>query len=329
MAKAKDITVAAIIPLYNGAGFIRESLGSVLAQTQAADEVIVVDDGSSDDGPAIVREIAQKAPVTLLSKPNGGQSSARNFGMRHSKSSHVALLDQDDVWYDDHLAGLTRPFREAAVRNLAFAYSNLDRIDRQGRIVAQRFLDDMHAPQPKRTLQDCIGRDMYVLPSASLMDRAAVLSVGGFDENLIGYEDDDLFVRLFVAGFGHAYVAESLGKWRIHAGSTTYTRKMARSRLYYMNKLIETFREPDINVDWVRDVIAPRFFFILFGDVMRLVALRDREGATLAWGDLKEVVPHLQHHRRRRMERVEKAVDWLLPRGHFGLARRFLRRGGR
>ncbi len=113
-----NISVAAIIPLYNGGPFIKEALESVLAQTEPADEIIVVDDGSTDDGPEIVNEMAGRHPIRLLTKINGGQSSARNFGIAVCSSSHVALLDQDDIWYEDHLAILKQPFVNGSARNL-------------------------------------------------------------------------------------------------------------------------------------------------------------------------------------------------------------------
>src|SRR5712671_1477586 len=108
-----DHSIAAIIPLYNGGRWIEQSVRSVLAQTLPADEFIVVDDGSTDDGPRTVERLAQSHPIRLLRKPNGGQSSARNFGVAHSRSALIALLDQDDVWYPHHLATLIEPFRQS------------------------------------------------------------------------------------------------------------------------------------------------------------------------------------------------------------------------
>src|SRR5690606_2004020 len=76
------VSVAAIIPLYKDEPFIREALESVHVQTEPVDEIIVVDDGSTDGGPAIVREMAANNPIRLPDKPNGGHSSARNMGIR-------------------------------------------------------------------------------------------------------------------------------------------------------------------------------------------------------------------------------------------------------
>src|SRR5260370_10978356 len=107
-----DHSIAAIIPLYNGAQWIEQSIKSVLAQTLAPDEFVVVDDGSTDDGPRIVERLAQSHPIRLLRKPNAAQSSARNFRATHSESALIALLDHDDAWYPHHLATLIKPFRK-------------------------------------------------------------------------------------------------------------------------------------------------------------------------------------------------------------------------
>jgi len=144
---AEPTGVAAIIPLYNGARWIEQSLRSVLSQTVRPDEIIVVDDGSTDDGrgAAIVKSIAaQGHPIRLLHKPNGGQSSARNFGVQHSTCRLIAFLDQDDAWYANHLERLL----EVASRYrggplLGFVYSNLDEIDEHGGLVHRNRL---HAP---------------------------------------------------------------------------------------------------------------------------------------------------------------------------------------
>jgi glycosyltransferase involved in cell wall biosynthesis len=88
------ITVAAVIPLYNGGEFIEEAIRSVAAQTDPVDEIIVVNDGSTDNGPEIVRSLLNSFPITFLQQPNAGQSAARNAAINHTSCTHVAFLDQ-------------------------------------------------------------------------------------------------------------------------------------------------------------------------------------------------------------------------------------------
>lgn len=96
-----------IIPLFNGARWIREALESVYSQTLPPAEVVVVDDGSTDEGPSVV---ASFKGARLLRNPEKGANSARVFGLRNVASPFVALLDQDDCWHPEHLAHICAAF---------------------------------------------------------------------------------------------------------------------------------------------------------------------------------------------------------------------------
>ena len=320
------ITIAAVIPLYNGAPFIREALESVLQQTRPADEIIVVNDGSTDDGPAIVEEMARNNRVRLLHKPNGGQSSARNLAIRETHCSHIALLDQDDIWYEDHLALLSRPFIEGAVRRLGLVYGNLDQIDRNGRMLLEGCLDAIPSVHPKRSLLQCLQHDMFILPGASLVERQAVLDAGLFDERLSGYEDDDLFVRLYSRGVKSCYLNEAVTMWRIYPGSTSFTPRMASSRMIYFRKLIEAYPdEPRLGLFWGRDVIAPRFAGILRGEFLQGSKSGDWPRTQRAWDDLKTIAPHMKESVRFRMNLLAPLIDVTAVGPLTSLSRRLLR----
>jgi hypothetical protein len=96
---------------------------------------------------------------------------------------------------------------------------------------------------------------MLILPSATLISRNAFDSVGGFDETLKGYEDDDLFLRIFLAGYKNIYIDAPLSQWRENFGSTSFSPNMRQSRLNYFHKLLEQFPER-------QRLIAARFFWI-------------------------------------------------------------------
>ncbi len=276
------MNISAIIPLYNGGKYIRGALDSVLRQDRPADEIIVVDDGSTDDGASIVAEMAASHPsIKLVSKPNGGQSSARNFGVRHSKGDLIALLDQDDEWYPHHLRILEQPFKEARSIPLGWTYSNLDHVDVLGRMMTRSVLDTVpNTEHPKRDVLKCLGRDMFVLPGASIISRSAFDSVAGFDEQFVGYEDDDLFLRLFVAGFDNIYINEPLTKWRMHSTSTSFSEKMARSRALYFEKLRRNFPdESNMARFYIRDHVAPRFTKTAMVELISAITRMDRAAA--------------------------------------------------
>lgn len=101
--------ISVVIPLYNKEKSIATTLESVLAQSYTDYEVIVVDDGSTDNSASVVESIIssfQHSNIQLFSKPNGGVSSARNFGIEKSRGEYVAFLDGDDIWDKDFLKAM-------------------------------------------------------------------------------------------------------------------------------------------------------------------------------------------------------------------------------
>ncbi|GAA2848063.1 glycosyltransferase involved in cell wall biosynthesis [Aminobacter aminovorans] len=321
------ITVAAVIPLFNGAAFIREALESVFAQSEPPDEIIVVDDGSTDNGAAVVEELAKTRPVVLLRKANGGQSSARNLAIQNCQSSHIALLDQDDAWYPEHLAILKRPLERASPTDrLALVYGNLDHVDVTGQMVAHGCLDIFSTKHPRTTLEQCIGQDMFILPGASLIDRKVILEAGCFDEQLSGYEDDDLFLRIFRGGYRSTYIDQPVTRWRIHSSSTSYSMKMAVSRMIYYRKLKGMFpNEPRLHTHWLRDLIAPRFFRSTIQDFIGGSRLGDVPRMERTWADIQEIASELPRRPRKRIRRVAPLIN-LTYRGRFtNIARHLLR----
>lgn len=94
-------TVSVVIPCYNGATFLRETLDSVLAQTYPVMEVLVIDDGSTDDSATIAESYGP--PIRVIRQPNQGESVARNRGIDEARGDWIAFLDADDLWFEDKL----------------------------------------------------------------------------------------------------------------------------------------------------------------------------------------------------------------------------------
>ncbi len=95
-------TVSVVIPSYNRAGWLPAAVGSVLAQTHPATEILIVDDGSTDNSAEVCA--AFPAPVRYIRQQNAGVSAARNRGMREATGEFIALLDSDDLWLPEKLA---------------------------------------------------------------------------------------------------------------------------------------------------------------------------------------------------------------------------------
>jgi glycosyltransferase involved in cell wall biosynthesis len=240
--------------------------------------------------------MAREHNIMLIRKHNGGQSSARNMGVQNSTSSLIAFLDQDDGWYPRHLEMLARPFQKNHHGlPLAWVYSNLDVVDEQGRMVWRNYATEIYVEHPKRHLTRCLSEDMHILPSATMIRRDAFESVGGFDERLSGYEDDDLFLRLFCDRWNNIFLPESLSFWRRNPSSAAHSPRMATSRMIYAHKLLNNFPDnPTFGWFFGRDYIAPRFFFkTLLPIFTEAVQRGDREVIRRIYADMQEFTPFL------------------------------------
>ena len=273
--------VSVILPLHNGRRYLRETVASIAGQTMSPTELIVVDDGSTDGGADQLLELELPFPVHVKHQVNAGQSAARNHGARLAVGELLAFIDQDDLWHPRHLAGLARPF---SVAEVGWSYSDFDEIDSQGRTVTIAFLREHAIEHPKRTLKACLESDLMVLPSASVIRRQALETVGGFDAALRGYEDDDLYVRMFRTGWRMAFVDEPLTRFRVHPTSSSTDDTFVASRLAYARKLRATV-EDDLRLGrrWFRDVVSPRFLHTSLDDYMRAISSGDWEAASSAY----------------------------------------------
>ena len=252
-------TVSVIIPVYNGKKHIRGTIRTVLEQTQRPDEIIVVDDGSTDGSGDLLERLRTEMPIKVLRQANAGQSAARNAAADVATGDLLAFLDQDDQWHPEHLARLTRPFDGRP--EIGWVYSDFDEIDGRGRLVARGFLKARKLEHPKESLGDMIRQDLMILPSATVIRAQAFQAVGGFDTRLCGYEDDDLFIRLFRAGWRAEFFDECLTRFRVHTSSSSNNRSFQESRLIFLDKLMKTVpNNQRLNRFYIRDLVFPRLF---------------------------------------------------------------------
>jgi glycosyltransferase involved in cell wall biosynthesis len=115
------LLVSVIVPVFNGARFLAEALDSILAQTYAPIEIIVVDDGSRDKTPGVVSSYGDK--VRYLRQENAGPASARNRGLIASKGLFVAFLDHDDLWHPEKLARQMKRFEDRSELEICVTYA--------------------------------------------------------------------------------------------------------------------------------------------------------------------------------------------------------------
>ena len=194
------IRISAIVPTHNRAHTLPRALTSIREQTSPIDEIIVIDDGSSDDSADLVaREFPE---VTLIRQDNRGVSAARNRGILAARHPFIALLDSDDSWLPHKLATL----RQAAQTNPGFALYHSDEIWMRRGVRVNPM--QKHAKRGGWIFRHCLPL-CAISPSTCLLDKAVLIQLGLFDENLPACEDYDLWLRLCHRYPVH-YVAEPL-----------------------------------------------------------------------------------------------------------------------
>jgi len=177
------VRVSVVVPAHDAEATVSGALRSVLAQTRAADEIVVVDDGSSDATATVVRDLEGAGPVRLLSQPQGGPSSARNAGVAASSGDWVAFLDADDEWHPEKLEHQVRAVSDGVV------------------LVATDWArEHVVEPVPEPVPTSQIATTQILLlnrfqTSTVLLRRQAFDAAGGFDPALDGVEDWDMWLR--------------------------------------------------------------------------------------------------------------------------------------
>ena len=205
--------VSVVIPMYNAESFVAETIESVLGQTYAAWELVVVDDGSTDRSSQVVEGFLEEQRVRYLRQPNQGVSSARNLGLSVTSGEFVSFLDADDLWLPD---------------NLLFKVDYLQRNPERGVVHADVAIVD---EQSRRTGRLLVGREGWLLdslllwegcnipgPSSALFRRSCVEAIGAFDPAFSTAADQDIFFRA-AAGTQVGHVSTILTLARFHGAN--------------------------------------------------------------------------------------------------------------
>ncbi len=217
-----DPKVSAIIIVYNGAAFLHEAISSVLAQTFADWELIIVDDGSIDESAAIAEAFiaAGSGQVTLLRHPdcgNHGMSAARNLGLAHAQGEFVGFLDADDVWLPDKLGEQLTILEEDVSLGMVYGRTTIwsSWLSPDYDIRKDFHYDLGVAPDQAYDppfLFENLLRNVYQTPTTcnALMRLSVVVAVRGFEEAFKGmFEDQVFFAKMML----HASVFVSNQVW--------------------------------------------------------------------------------------------------------------------
>jgi glycosyltransferase involved in cell wall biosynthesis len=194
--------VAAIVPLFNGGRYIREAVGSILAQQPRPSEIVVVDDGSTDGGGEL---LAGHPEIRIVCQANAGEAAARNRGIRETAAPLIAFLDQDDLWLPRKLALQVRCLEADPEIDIVFAQHRL-----------------MVEDGATWFRQDALGRVLTAeLPGTMIVRRSAFARIGHYREEIRLGSDVDWILRARDAGLGCHLVEEVLLLRRMHRANAS------------------------------------------------------------------------------------------------------------
>lgn len=196
-------TISVVIPAYNAAAFLAEAVSSVLGQSEPVDQVIVVDDGSTDTTADIARSFGQ--PVEVIGRANGGIGAARNSALALVSGELLAFLDADDVWPDGRIAALRRVLGSDPSTDAVF-----------GKVV--EFGEGMDETAPVAA----------PLASSMLIRRESFERVGPFREDIRVGEFIDWYARAQELGLKFAQIDDVVLRRRLHETNTGRLQRDAR-----------------------------------------------------------------------------------------------------
>jgi glycosyltransferase involved in cell wall biosynthesis len=207
--------VSVVIPAYNVAPFIRETIDSILAQSFKDYEIILVNDGSPDTTELERALEPYGERVRYLKQENRGAAAARNAGLRVARGTYIAFLDADDYWMENYLEEQMVLIRQADHFDLVYADALLfGDSELHGRTYME--IAPSHG---EVTFEKLVRDECNVITSGVLARRQVLLDVGLFDEELRRAQDYDLWLRLAKSGARLGYQRKVLLRYRIHSDS--------------------------------------------------------------------------------------------------------------
>jgi glycosyltransferase involved in cell wall biosynthesis len=264
----REPAISVVIPVYNGSNYLGEAIESVLAQSYCDLEIIVVDDGSTDNTWLVIERYMAAYPDTVrgIRKANGGVATALNAGICAAKGKYFAWLSHDDRFVPNKLQQQMDLLKSNP--DVVGVYADYSYIDADGRIVGRVF-----APwYPQGEMHRHLLQSVFINGSTLLIERRCLLEVGLFDATLRYAQDALMWIRL-VMRYSLAHIAEPLTEYRVHVNQTTNTTKrraIRRDNAIWLNRAIDDYPIQQIFPELDRpDLRAPEIAnaYIYLGEV--------------------------------------------------------------
>ncbi len=293
-------SISLITPCYNGADFLRSTLECALQQTLQPHEIIVIDDGSTDESASIAESFGGE--ITLLRQENQGESVARNVGIQHATGTHVLFLDADDLLHPYALQVLSAaaaqsndPATVFQMRHRTFRKdSEITEAQKSTPNIASEVSDMHEVDFVKTAISESIG-----CPNTTLFPRQLVAQLGGFQEGVKYSEDWHLWMDAAISGAKLKRLNYEGSFYRIHENSQVRRAKQRDVRLGHLlvrQRLLEhLLRHPELC-----ETHGEQAFWAAW------ISLKNARTAGLTWSDCEEFTKTLDHF----IKTNEASVDY-------------------
>ena len=215
MDRMHPVSVSVVIPTFNRCSLVQQAIDSALAQTYPDIEIIVVDDGSTDETPRII-PAKYGDQIRYIWQENAGLSAARNHGLRLAQGEYVAFLDSDDLWLPEKLRRQVAEMEKHPEAGAVLTQARY--IDINGKVLNGRYVIGGKISPDDLTWQKQIFRALPCGGSTALIRRDAFLKMGGFREDIHYGEDGEAWLR-FATQYSVLWQAEPLALIRTHVGA--------------------------------------------------------------------------------------------------------------
>jgi glycosyltransferase involved in cell wall biosynthesis len=240
-----DALVSILIPAFNAGEWIADTLNSAVAQTWARKEIIVVDDGSSDDTLAIVRRYEANG-IRIFTQKNQGAAAARNMAFSLSKGNYIQWLDADDLLAPDKIAKQMERVKESHDRKtlISAAWGQFMYRHYRAEFVSSALWSDL---SPVEWLLRKMGQNLHMQTATWLVSRDLTEAAGPWDTRLLGDDDGEYFCRVLLASDGVLFVPEARVYYRATPNSLSYIGRSTR-------KIEAQWRSMEMHVGYLRSL---------------------------------------------------------------------------
>lgn len=250
--------VSIIIPCYNAEMFIAETIKSVINQTYSNWEIIIVNDGSTDNSATILNQFSEKDNrIQLINKPNSGVSDTRNKGLEVANGEFITFLDADDVW---HITNLEKKVNFLTSTDYDVVYSYCQMIDEQSKPI-NRVLKGVNNLKVADFLS--FKANYNTAPSGIVFKKEVLHKIGGFDVNLSNNADQDILIQALASRFKFGVIPEILWNYRIHSENMSKNVELLEKDSIYLFRKCE--KQQLFYSFWFKQQCFSNLYLILAG----------------------------------------------------------------